>query len=163
MCGNTRPKLLEVSYGKTSQHKKSLYSYRVKYRTHHCVFQTLGYQPTHSRHPLEQPRGTTTETDEDGDRWRRRRCTKTDALWGRAKWQLPFSWRLPQSNADGGRRRRQTHSGIERSGSSLTADDTPEWRRLNLIPHLPCDSLTPKPMTDAAVSAAPGPVVEPSQ
>ena len=28
--------------------------------------------------------------------------------------------------------------------------------------HLPCDSLTPEPMKDAAVSAAPGPVVEPS-
>ena len=44
------------------------------------------------------------------------------------------------SHYDGDKRRRtktetdddeDTHSGDERSGSSLTADDTPEWRRLN--------------------------------
>ena len=62
-----------------------------------------------------------------------------------------------------GDRRRQTHSGDERSGSSLTADDTPEWRRQDLILLLSCDPLIPKPMKDAAGSAAPGPVVEQPQ
>ena len=87
------------------------------------------------------------------------------------------------------RRWRQTHSGVEQSSSTPSADDypkvtqmeadeeedrctpgwnkvaallhlttTPEWWKQNLIPHLPCDSLTPEPMEDVAVSAAPGPV-----
>ena len=69
-----------------------------------------------------------------------------------------------KTDEDGdGRKRRQTHSGDERSGSSLTADDTSEWRRRNLTLLLSCDPLTPEPMKDAAVSAAPGPVVEPPQ
>ena len=58
---NTRLKLLEVSYGKTSQHTKGLYSYRVKYRIH-C------YSTYH--------RGSTKERDKDGARCRRRQ-TKT--------------------------------------------------------------------------------------
>ena len=47
-------------------------------------------------------RQTKTETDEDGAR-RRRRQTKTETLWGRAKRQLPNSWRprMAQSDEDG--------------------------------------------------------------
>ena len=41
---------------------------------------------------------TKTEEDEDGDI---RRRIKTNALWGGAKWQLSFSWRLLQSDEDG--------------------------------------------------------------
>ena len=83
-----------------------------------------------------------TETDEDGNR-RRRRQTKTEA------------------DEDGDRWRRiRTHSGNERTGSSLTADDTPEWTQ-NLILLLSCDPLTPEPMKVAAVSAAAGPVSRP--
>ena len=52
MCGNTRPKLLEVSYRKTSQHSKGLYSYGVNYRT-----LLTDIPPWHY-----------TETDEDGAR-----------------------------------------------------------------------------------------------
>ena len=70
----------------------------------------------------------------------------------------PTTWHY-----DGDRRRqRQTHSGDKRSGSSLTADHTPEWRRRNLL-LLSCNPLTPEPMKYAAVSTAPGPVVEPPQ
>ena len=154
MCGNTRPKLWEVGYGKMSQHNKGLLTisspvpHSTEYRTHlerarHGGFQTLDAEHrTDSRRPLDQPPGTTTETDEDGDRWRRRQAnTETD------------------EDGDG---RRQTQSGDERSGSSLTADDTPDWRRRNLI-LFSCNPLTPEPMKDAAVSAAPGPVVEPPQ
>ena len=93
MCGNARPKLLKVSYGRTSQHDKGLLIMSSP-RTHsesHGGFQTLDVEHrTDSRRPLDQPPGTATETDDDG------------------------------------RRRRQTHSGDERSGSSLTADDTPD-------------------------------------
>ena len=56
---------------------------------------------------------------------RRSQPKKTDALWGRTKRQLPFSWPLPEGDEDGGRRRRQTHSGVEQSGSSLSADRYP--------------------------------------
>ena len=149
-------------------------------------------QPTSSG----QPRGTTTETDEDEidddvgrrkrsqtktavdenggrRRWRHTKTkTKTDALWGRPKWQLSISWRYPrftktetdeeedratlgssevavtvqlttsQTHEDGARRRRrQSHSGVKRSDSSLTVDDTPDLRRRNLI--RPC-RLVPK-------------------
>ena len=90
-----------------------------------------------------------------------------DSLWGRAKWQLLYSWRHPRvtrTEADEDRdRRRQTHSGDERSSSSLTADDIPEWRRRDLILLLSCNLLTPEPMKDAAVSAAPDRIVEPPQ
>ena len=43
------------------------------------------------------------------------------------------------------------------------SDDTPEWPRRNLILLLSCDQLTPEPIKDAAVSAAPSPIVEPPQ
>ena len=47
---------------------------------------------TNSRRPLDQPPGTTTETDKDGGRRRLRQSkTKTVSLWGRANWQLPYS------------------------------------------------------------------------
>ena len=62
-----------------------------------------------------------------------------------------------EADEDGDRRRR-TQSGDERRGSSSTAEDTPEWRRRNLI-LLSCDSLTPEPMKDAAVFAAQGSAV----
>ena len=84
---------------------------------------------TSNRQPT--PSGPTT-CHHDRDR-RRRRQTKTEA-------------------EDGGRWRR-THSGDERTGSSLTADDTPQWTQ-NLILPLSCDPLTPEPMKAAAVSAA---------
>ena len=86
-----------------------------KKHARHGGFQTLDVDHrTDSRRPLDQP-PTTTGTDEDGDgryrrqtktetgdvgdRRRRRQAkrrkskTKTDSLWGRAKWQLPNSWR----------------------------------------------------------------------
>ena len=49
-------------------------TYYMKYCTHlectrHSGFQTLNVEcRTDSRHPLDQPPGTTMETDEDGDR-----------------------------------------------------------------------------------------------
>ena len=90
MCGNTRPKLLEVSYGKTSQQNKGLLAtsspHFTEYRTNlkharHGGFQSLDVEhPTDSRRPLDQPPGTTTGTDEDGDGRRRRQTkTKTDS------------------------------------------------------------------------------------
>ena len=78
------------------------------YRTHLerarlSGFQTLDVEHrTDSRRPLDQPPGTTTGTDEDGDRGRRRRAkTKID------------------EDED-------TLYVDERSGSSLTANNTPE-------------------------------------
>ena len=73
MCGNTRPKLLEVSYGKdvTTQHDKGLVTTRSPHCTNleharHGGFQTLDVEHrTDSRRPLDQPPGTTTESDED--------------------------------------------------------------------------------------------------
>ena len=96
---------------------------------------TSDRQPTPSGPTkMELRRGQTkTEIDEDGDGRRRRQTkTKKDSLWGRAKWQLPYSCRPPRvtkAEADEDEyedRRRQTHSWDERSGSSLTAADTPE-------------------------------------
>ena len=61
-----------------------------------------------------------TETDEDG------------LTLGTSEVAAPYSGRHPrvmtmEADEDGdSRRRRQTHSGDEGSGSSLTADDTPE-------------------------------------
>ena len=99
---------------------------------------------------------------EDRDRQRLRQWKmKADSLCGPVKWQLPDSWQHPRVMKaevdEDGNRRRQTHSGDEQSGSSLTADNTPEWWRWNLILFLSCDLLTPEPMKDAAVFAAPGP------
>ena len=68
----------------------------------------------------DYPRVTKMEADEEEDRctlgsskvaapfqlmttpeWRKwRQMKKTDALWGLAKRQLPFSWQLPQSDED---------------------------------------------------------------
>ena len=106
-----------------------------------------------------QHRQTKTEVDEDEDIYKgKERCTlgwskvaallqmttapewqrwrqtkkKTYALCGRGKQQLPFRWRLPQSDEDGGRWRRWTHSGVEESGSSLSADDFPGVRKTEL-------------------------------
>ena len=70
-----------------------------EYRTNleharHGSFQTLDVEHrTDSLYLLDQPPGSTTETNEDEFR---RRQTKTDSLWGRAKWQLPYSWRHPR-------------------------------------------------------------------
>ena len=106
MCGNTRPKLLEVSYGRTLQHNKGLLTmsspvpHSTEYRTHlerarHGGFQTLDVEHRITERPLDQPPGTTTEKDEDGDRRGRKRAKteqmKTDPLWRRAKWQLLYS------------------------------------------------------------------------
>ena len=83
MCGITLPKLVEVSYGKTSQHNKGVLTtsspHFTEYRTNlkharHGGFQTLdGEHRTDIWRPLDQPPGTTTGTDEDGDTRRRRR------------------------------------------------------------------------------------------
>ena len=97
MCGNTRPKLLEVSHGKTSQHSKGLYSYHVKYAHTVNVHTTVALPQRHTK----------AEPDDDVGR-RKRRLTKTEV------------------NEDGDiRRRRQTHSGAEQSGSSLLSDVYP--------------------------------------
>ena len=90
MCRNTRTKLLEVSYGRTSKHDEGLtmsspVPHSTVYRTNlecarHGGSQTLAVEhQTDSRRPLDQPTGTTTETDEDGGR-RRRRQTKTGTV-----------------------------------------------------------------------------------
>ena len=113
MCGNTRPKLLEVSYGKTTQHDKGLVTTRSPHCTNleharHGGFQTLDVEHrTDSRRPLDQPPGTTTGTDEDGDRRKRarRRQTKTETVedeerltLGTSKCQLPN--RVTKTEAD---------------------------------------------------------------
>ena len=89
MCGNraqnsnTRPKLFEASYGRTSQHNEDLLamsSPAVLHSAFYAVLQALrtlkrrwlpdlrcrisDSQPT----PLNQPPGTTTKKDEDEDR-----------------------------------------------------------------------------------------------
>ena len=94
MCGNARPKLLEVSNGRTSQHIKGLFtmsppviSRSALYGVPHTLTtRTPRWFPdphvehrTDSRRPLDQPPGTTTETDEGGDR-RRRIQTKTETI-----------------------------------------------------------------------------------
>ena len=98
MCGNTRPKLLEVRYGKTSQHNKGLLSTSSQHLTEHRTilkharhggFQNLDVEHrTDSRRPLDQSPGTTTGTDEDGDRQRQR-------------------WANTETDEDGDRRRRR--------------------------------------------------------
>ena len=121
MCGNTRPKLSEVSYGKTSQHNKGLLTTSSPHFTEdrtnfkharHGGFQTLDVEHrTDSRCPLDQPTGITTGTDEDG---RRRRQTETGEDGDRRRRAKT------ETDEDGDRRRRgQTHSRDERSGSSL--------------------------------------------
>ena len=76
MCGNTRPKLFEVSYGRTSQHDKGLLIMSSP-RTHsesHGGFQTLDVEHrTDSRRPLD----TMTETEENGDRQRQTKYQDT--------------------------------------------------------------------------------------
>ena len=42
--------------------------------------------------------------------------------------------------------------GSSKATALLQLVATPEWRWRNLMPHLPCDSLTPEPTKDAAVS-----------
>ena len=83
MCGNTRPKLLEVSNGKTSQHNKDLLTtsspHFTEYRTNlkharHGGFQTLDVNigqtadTLWTNHLALRRRQTKTEADEDGDR-----------------------------------------------------------------------------------------------
>ena len=111
-CGNTWPKLLEVSYGRTSQHNEGLVTVSSP-RTHserarHGGFLTLDAEHrTDIRRPLDQPHSTTTETDEDGDRRKRarRRQTKTETVedeerltLGTSKCQLPN--RVTKTEAD---------------------------------------------------------------
>ena len=89
MCGNTRPKLLEVSYGRTLQHNKGLLtmsspvSQSTEYRTHlerarRGGFQTLDVDlritdALWTNHPALRRKKTKTEIDEDGDGRRRNR------------------------------------------------------------------------------------------
>ena len=102
-------------------HTTTKAEHSAKYSTHlerarHGGFQTFDAEHrTDSRRPLDQPPGTTTETDEDED----------SLALQMSEVAAPLQLTTPQSNEDG-ERRRQTHSGNERSGSSLTADDTPE-------------------------------------
>ena len=116
---NTRAKLLEVNYGRTSEHNKglltmsSLVPLSTEYRIHlerarHGGFQTLdGEHRTDSRRPLDQPPDTTTETDEDGGRRRRRRAkTETDEdedrlTLGTSKVAAPLQLTTSQSDEDG--------------------------------------------------------------
>ena len=117
MCGNTQQEILEVCYGKTSQHNKGLLilssQHFTEYRTKlkhisHGGFQTLDREhQTDSRHLLDQPPGTTTETDEDGD-GRRRRQTKTEAdededrlTLGTSEVAAPLQLTTTQSDEDG--------------------------------------------------------------
>ena len=122
MCRNTRPKLLDVSYGRTSHHNKSFFNYELngciqspfkECRTHceharHGGFQTLDVEHrTDSRRPLDQPPGTTTETDEEGDRRRRRRAKTETAededrlTLGTSEVAAPLQPTTPQSDEDG--------------------------------------------------------------
>ena len=75
-------------------------------------------------------RQTKTGVDVDGRR-RRQSKTKTDSLWGRAKWQLPYSYRHP----------RMTKTELDTSPLVRPAES-----RAHEV---------------SAVPAAPGPVVEP--
>ena len=92
MCGNTRPKLLEVSYWKASQLNKGLFTTSSPHFTEYCTnlkharhggFQTLDVEHwIDSRRPLNKhltlrQRKTKTEADEDRDR-RRQGQTKTE-------------------------------------------------------------------------------------
>ena len=119
MCGNTRPNLVEVSYGRKSQHNKGVLTvsspvqHSTDYSTHlerarHGGFQTLdGEHRTDSRRPLDQPPGTTTETDEDGGRRRQTRAkTETDEdedrlTLGTSKVAAPLQLTTSQSDEDG--------------------------------------------------------------
>ena len=103
----------------------------------HGGFQTLDVEHrTDSRRPLDQPPGTTTETDEDAGK-RRRGQTKTE------------------TDEDGDR--------LTLGTSELAAplQLTTSQSEHNLILLLSRDPLTPELMKVAAVSASPGPVVEP--
>ena len=130
---NTRLNLLEVSYGTTSQHTKCLYSYRVKYRIH--CYSTYRC-------------GATKERDKDGARWR---CRTDEDEGGRRR-----RGTKTKTDEDEDRRTR----GWSKAAAPFQLTTTPEWRRRNLIPHLPCDLLTPETMEDVEFSAATGPVVE---
>ena len=113
MCGNTRPKLLEVSYGKTSQHNKGLSSTNSPHFTEYCTnekharlggFKILDAEHrTDSRHPLDQPPDTTTETDDERRR-RRRAKTETDEdglNLGTSDVAAPLQLKTPRSDDDG--------------------------------------------------------------
>ena len=71
MCGNTRPKLSEVSYGRTSQHNRGLLPVSSLVASRSTLY-GIPHKLKHARHggypELDQPPGTTTETDEDGGR-----------------------------------------------------------------------------------------------
>ena len=126
MRENTRPKL-EVSYGITPK----AFSHTA-WNTAHTVnvHTTVALPQRQSKTELDDDVGrrkrrrAKMEIDEDlnirrqthsgveltttPEWWRRRQTKKkTDALWGGAKQQLSFSWQLPQSDEDEGRRRRR--------------------------------------------------------
>ena len=75
-------------------------------RPRHGILQNLdGEHRTDSRRPLDQPPGTTTETDEDRD-GRRRRLAKTETdedrlILGTGKVAAPLQLTAPRSNEDG--------------------------------------------------------------
>ena len=89
MCGNARPKFLEVTYGRTSQDNKGLLTmsspvpHSTEYRTHlerarRGGFQTLDVDlritdALWTNHPALRRKKTKTEIDEDGDGRRRNR------------------------------------------------------------------------------------------
>ena len=121
-CGSTRPKLIEVTCGRTSQDNKGLFtgsspviSRSALYRVPHTLrtprdggFKILGVEHrTDSRRPLGlalRRRQSKREAEEDGDR-RRRRQTKMDTVEDKDRLTLGTS---------------------ELAASSLAADDTPE-------------------------------------
>ena len=96
LYSNTRHKLSEVSYGRTSQHNRGLSTmsspvlshsapYRVPHRenSRHNGLQSFdAHHRTDSRRTLDRPPGTT---------------TKRDSLWEPAKWQLPCGRQNPRS------------------------------------------------------------------
>ena len=98
MYGNTRPKLLEASYERTLQHNNGLLT----------MSSPVPHSTEYGTH-LERARHGGFQTL---DAEHRRQPTASG----------PTTWHYGGDR----RRRRQTHSRDERSGSSLTADDTPE-------------------------------------
>ena len=132
MCGNraqysnTRPKLLEVSYGRTLQRNKGLSIMGSPVTLHSALYRV--------------PHKLRTCTP----RWSPElRCTSSDRQSTNSG---PTTWHYDED------RQRRTHSVDERTGSSLSIDDTPDLtQNLNFL--LSCDLHTPKPMKVVVVSA----------
>ena len=142
---NTRPKLLEVNYERTSQHNKGLSTVSSP-----IVLCSTFYGALHklkTRTPQSLPK---------------LRCGTSDRK------PKPFGPTIWHSDGD---RRRQGQTKTEKDEDSLTLGaskptapsqlTTPQSETQNLIFLLSRDSLIPESMKVVAVSAAPGPFVEP--